>query len=118
MLAPAQESPQDWSDQETLLLLEGMEMYGESWAEIAEHVGTRSQVCIRCLVHCLGLTDNAGQCPSPGVAMASVGELGRDRGAHRHPLPGAPHPQPCQEVPCQTAVASLFMLRSLIAPHQ
>ena len=39
-----QESPQDWSDQETLLLLEGMEMYGENWAEIAEHVGTRSQV--------------------------------------------------------------------------
>ena len=39
-----QESPQEWSDQETLLLLEGMEMYGENWAEIAEHVGTRSQV--------------------------------------------------------------------------
>ena len=47
VLAPAQESPQDWSDQETLLLLEGMEMYGENWAEIAEHVGTRSQVRTR-----------------------------------------------------------------------
>ena len=42
-----QESPQDWSDQETLLLLEGMEMYGENWAEIAEHVGTRSQVLLQ-----------------------------------------------------------------------
>jgi hypothetical protein len=39
-----QENPQEWSDQETLLLLEGLELYGDNWAEIAEHVGTRSQV--------------------------------------------------------------------------
>jgi hypothetical protein len=43
----AQENPQEWSDQETLLLLEGLELYGDNWAEIAEHVGTRSQAC-RC----------------------------------------------------------------------
>ena len=43
----AQESPGDWSDQETLLLLEGLELYGDNWAEIAEHVGTRSQVRYR-----------------------------------------------------------------------
>lgn len=47
-----QESPQDWSDQETLLLLEGMEMYGENWAEIAEHVGTRSQVLFQKSLTC------------------------------------------------------------------
>ena len=68
MLAPAQESPQDWSDQETLLLLEGMEMYGENWAEIAEHVGTRSQVRTCSHVRSSGLTD-AVHSPPPGVAV-------------------------------------------------
>ena len=38
----------DWSDQELLLLLEGVEMYEDDWARIEEHVGTRSaQQCIR-----------------------------------------------------------------------
>ena len=35
---------QEWTDQETLLLLEGLELFKENWAEIAEHVGTKSQV--------------------------------------------------------------------------
>lgn len=33
----------DWTDQETLLLLEGLEMYDEDWPQIARHVGTRSK---------------------------------------------------------------------------
>lgn len=33
----------DWTDQEILLLLEGMEMYDEDWDQIASHVGTRSR---------------------------------------------------------------------------
>ncbi len=33
----------DWTDQEILLLLEGMEMYDEDWDQIAAHVGTRSR---------------------------------------------------------------------------
>ncbi|KAH8113931.1 SWIRM-domain-containing protein [Phellopilus nigrolimitatus] len=37
-----------WSDQEILLLLEGVEMYDDDWSLIEEHVGTRSaQQCIR-----------------------------------------------------------------------
>ncbi|KAI5121703.1 hypothetical protein M0805_002096 [Coniferiporia weirii] len=37
-----------WSDQEVLLLLEGVEMYDDDWSLIEEHVGTRSaQQCIR-----------------------------------------------------------------------
>ncbi|KAJ3205930.1 hypothetical protein HDU67_008559 [Dinochytrium kinnereticum] len=32
-----------WSDQEMLLLLEGLEMFGENWERIAEHVGTRTK---------------------------------------------------------------------------
>ncbi|PSR76601.1 hypothetical protein PHLCEN_2v8359 [Hermanssonia centrifuga] len=38
----------DWSDQEILRLLEGVEMYDDDWSEIERHVGSRSaQQCIR-----------------------------------------------------------------------
>jgi len=38
----------DWTDQEILLLLEGVEMYDDDWSKIEEHIGTRSsQQCIR-----------------------------------------------------------------------
>jgi len=38
----------DWSDQELLLLLEGIEMYDDDWSKVEEHIGTRSaQQCIR-----------------------------------------------------------------------
>ncbi|KAG2008515.1 Smarcc1 protein [Coprinopsis cinerea AmutBmut pab1-1] len=38
----------DWSDQEILLLLEGVEMYDDDWIKIEEHVGSRSaQQCLR-----------------------------------------------------------------------
>lgn len=32
-----------WSDGETLLLLEGLEMFDDDWASVAEHVGTRTR---------------------------------------------------------------------------
>ena len=48
-----QTQPGDWSDQETLLLLEGLELHRDRWADIAEHVGTKSQV--QCILHFLQL---------------------------------------------------------------
>lgn len=39
---------EEWSDQEVLLLLEGIEMYDDDWTAIEDHVGTRTaQQCIR-----------------------------------------------------------------------
>ncbi|XP_031494682.1 SWI/SNF complex subunit SWI3D [Nymphaea colorata] len=38
-----------WSDQETLLLLEALELYGENWNEIAEHVATKTKA--QCFLH-------------------------------------------------------------------
>lgn len=38
-----------WSDQETLLLLEGMQLHSENWNKIAEHVGTKSKP--QCILH-------------------------------------------------------------------
>ncbi|CAO1614476.1 unnamed protein product [Sympodiomycopsis kandeliae] len=38
---------QEWSDGETLRLLEALEMYGDDWSRVEEHVGTRStEECI------------------------------------------------------------------------
>ncbi|ORZ21266.1 hypothetical protein BCR42DRAFT_321156 [Absidia repens] len=42
-----------WRDQETLLLLEGIELYDDDWNAIAEHVGTRTRE--ECLSHFLQL---------------------------------------------------------------
>jgi SWI/SNF related-matrix-associated actin-dependent regulator of chromatin subfamily C len=33
----------EWTDQETLLLLEGLEMFNDDWNKVSEHVGTRTQ---------------------------------------------------------------------------
>lgn len=38
-----------WTDQETLLLLEALELYGENWSEIAEHVATKTKT--QCMLH-------------------------------------------------------------------
>jgi SWI/SNF related-matrix-associated actin-dependent regulator of chromatin subfamily C len=42
-----------WTDQETLLLLEGLELYNDNWAQVADHVGTKSKD--QCLLHFLRL---------------------------------------------------------------
>lgn len=39
----AAEPENDWNDQETLLLLEGVELFREDWSKVAEHVGTRTR---------------------------------------------------------------------------
>lgn len=42
-----------WTDQETLLLLEGLELYNEDWNQVADHVGTRTRE--QCVVRFLQL---------------------------------------------------------------
>lgn len=42
-----EETKTDWTDKETLHLLEAVLHYGEDWKKVAEHVGTRSEIdCI------------------------------------------------------------------------
>uniref|UniRef100_A0A6Q2Z9S6 SWI/SNF related, matrix associated, actin dependent regulator of chromatin, subfamily c, member 2 n=1 Tax=Esox lucius TaxID=8010 RepID=A0A6Q2Z9S6_ESOLU len=43
----------DWTEQETLLLLEGLEMYKDDWNKVSEHVGSRTQD--ECILHFLRL---------------------------------------------------------------
>ncbi|KAL6209629.1 hypothetical protein ACLB2K_020569 [Fragaria x ananassa] len=39
----------NWTDQETLLLLEALELYKEDWNEIADHVATKTKA--QCILH-------------------------------------------------------------------
>ncbi|KAJ0750576.1 putative transcription factor MYB/SANT family [Helianthus annuus] len=43
-----------WTNQETLLLLEAMEIFNENWSEIADHVGTKSKA--QCIHHFVRLS--------------------------------------------------------------
>ena len=70
---------ENWSDQETLLLLEAVELYNENWVQIADHVGSKSKA--QCILHFLrlpvedGLLDNVER---PGVAYPANPTNGYD----------------------------------------
>uniref|UniRef100_A0A8C1DJH2 SWI/SNF related BAF chromatin remodeling complex subunit C2 n=1 Tax=Cyprinus carpio carpio TaxID=630221 RepID=A0A8C1DJH2_CYPCA len=49
----AASATREWTDQETLLLLEGLEMYKDDWNKVSEHVGSRTQD--GCILHFLRL---------------------------------------------------------------
>ena len=62
----------NWTDQETLLLLEAVEIYPENWNEIAEHVGTKSKA--QCILHFLRLPMEDGKLENinvPGMPSSS-----------------------------------------------
>lgn len=42
-----------WTDEETLLLLEGIEKYNDNWDDIAGHVATKSKA--QCIYHFIQL---------------------------------------------------------------
>ncbi|KAF9905397.1 hypothetical protein EC991_001692 [Linnemannia zychae] len=73
-----------WTDQETLLLLEGLEMFDEDWNSVAEHVGTRSRE--QCILHFLQLPIE-----DPYLSAASERELGPLQ-YHRIPFSQADNP--------------------------
>merc|ERR1739846_153103 len=51
--ASAAVASRDWTQQETLLLLEALEMYKDDWNKVCEHVGSRTQD--ECILHFLRL---------------------------------------------------------------
>ncbi|KAJ8568604.1 hypothetical protein K7X08_028137 [Anisodus acutangulus] len=57
----------DWNADEEMLLLEGMEMYGlANWAEVAEHVGTKSKS--QCIDHYKSIYINSPCFPLPDMS--------------------------------------------------
>uniref|UniRef100_A0A0D9XPU6 SANT domain-containing protein n=1 Tax=Leersia perrieri TaxID=77586 RepID=A0A0D9XPU6_9ORYZ len=59
-----------WTDQETLLLLEGIEKFNDNWNDIAEHVGTKSKA--QCIYHFIRLPVEDGLLENIEVPNASV----------------------------------------------
>ena len=49
----AANATRDWTEQETLLLLEALELYKDDWNKVCEHVGSRTQD--ECILHFLRL---------------------------------------------------------------
>ncbi|KAJ7965523.1 SWI/SNF complex subunit SWI3C [Quillaja saponaria] len=64
---------ESWTDQETLLLLEALEMYNENWNEIAEHVATKSKA--QCILHFLRLPMEDGKLENLKVPSMSSSNL-------------------------------------------
>ena len=69
-----------WSDQETLLLLEGMEMFNDDWDRISEHVASRTRE--ECISHFLQLpiedeylVNEGGMSNGAGGLMGRVDKL-------------------------------------------
>ncbi|XAR55266.1 hypothetical protein NMG60_11035293 [Bertholletia excelsa] len=57
----------DWNADEEILLLEGIEMYGlGNWAEVAEHVGTKSKT--QCIEHYNAIYMNSPCFPLPDMS--------------------------------------------------
>jgi len=61
-----------WTEQETLLLLEGLEMYSDDWAKVAEHVKTRTAE--QCVLHFLRLPieDSYLESTAPPLAVPAL----------------------------------------------
>ncbi|XP_062202466.1 SWI/SNF complex subunit SWI3C homolog [Phragmites australis] len=59
-----------WTDQETLLLLEGIEKFNDNWNHIAEHVGTKSKA--QCIHHFIRLPVEDGWLENIKVPEASL----------------------------------------------
>lgn len=59
-----------WTDQETLLLLEALELYSDNWNDIAEHVGTKSKA--QCILHFVRLPMEDGLLENIEVPYTAV----------------------------------------------
>nr|CAD1842039.1 unnamed protein product [Ananas comosus var. bracteatus] len=67
----------NWTDQETLLLLEALEKYNDNWNEIAEHVGTKSKA--QCILHFIRLPMEDGLLENIGFPQLPVPSKGQHR---------------------------------------
>merc|ERR1712048_893421 len=63
----------DWTHQETLLLLEALEMYKDDWNKVCEHVGSRTQD--ECILHFLRLPIEDPYLEDPESGGGALGPL-------------------------------------------
>jgi SWI/SNF related-matrix-associated actin-dependent regulator of chromatin subfamily C len=99
----------EWSDQELLLLLEGVEMYKDDWNKVCEHVGTRTQD--ECILKFLQLPIE-----DPYLDTGSSGESGK-----RQAFPSSLGPLAFQPIPFSQAgnpvMSTVAFLASVVDPR-
>jgi len=78
----------EWSDQETLLLLEGVEMFDDDWQAVAEHVGTRTKE--QCIANFLQIPIEDSYLTSDPAA--DLGPLRYQAGMNGLPFEGSDNP--------------------------
>ncbi|KAL9262643.1 SWI/SNF complex subunit SWI3C-like protein [Drosera capensis] len=61
---------ENWTDEETLLLLQAVELYTDNWNEIADHVGSKSKA--QCILHFLRLPVEDGLLETVDVPTRSL----------------------------------------------
>merc|ERR1711997_1216038 len=71
--ATAATASRDWTEQETLLLLEALEMYKDDWNKVCEHVGSRTQD--ECILHFLRLPIEDPYLEDPENGGGALGPL-------------------------------------------
>lgn len=67
---------ESWTDQETFFLLEALEIYGENWNEISEHVGTKSKA--QCILHFIRLPMESSLLENIEIPQAMISNDHRD----------------------------------------
>lgn len=100
---------QEWSDQELLQLLEGVEMYRDDWNKVSEHVGTRTQD--ECILKFLQLPIED---PYLETSMTTTNQNGQATPAHLGPLAYQPIPFSQAGNPIMSTVA---FLASVVDPR-
>ena len=63
----------DWTEQETLLLLEALEMFKDDWNKVCEHVGSRTQE--ECILHFLRLPIEDPYLDDPTCGMLQAHDI-------------------------------------------
>ncbi|KAG8389764.1 hypothetical protein BUALT_Bualt01G0012500 [Buddleja alternifolia] len=76
-----------WTDQETLLLLEGMQLYNENWNKIAEHVGSKSKA--QCILHFVRLPLDGSPLENIDVPSTSGSSNLNSHDNHERPEPNS-----------------------------
>ena len=78
----------EWTDQEVLMLLEGIEMYDDDWSKVSLHIGTRSKE--QCIAKFLQIPIEDQYLTSDGAA--DLGPLRYQAGINGVPFEGADNP--------------------------
>uniref|UniRef100_A0A5K3FU96 SWI/SNF complex subunit SMARCC2 n=2 Tax=Mesocestoides corti TaxID=53468 RepID=A0A5K3FU96_MESCO len=95
-----------WTDQETLLLLEALEMYRDDWNKVAEHVGSRTQD--ECILHFLRL---------PIEDAYLEGDFGSTASVCYSALADASHPQPPFSKSGNPILSTVAFLAAVVDPR-